>query len=225
MKIVILLYKGYTALDVVGPYEVLSRLPNIEVKFAAKEKGMIESEYASMKMMATHSLEEIENADILMIPGSTTAFFDVIKDVDILQHIQRIHATTNWTISVCTGAIILGAAGLLKKKAATTHWAVLNMLSNFGAYPVTERYIHQGKIITAAGVSAGIDMALYLTGLIEGEAYANMVQMVTEYYPKPPVNIADITAVPKEVEAAARAFFKKEMMKINVMQPESNYIH
>jgi len=219
MKIIILLYKGYTALDVVGPYEVLSRLPNAVIKFAAKENGIIESEYSSMKMIATHSLEEVENADILMIPGSTTAFFDVIKDADTLHHIQRIHATTNWTISVCTGAIILGAAGLLKKKAATTHWAVLNMLSNFGAHPVTERYVQQGKIITAAGVSAGIDMALYLTELIEGEAYANMVQLVTKYFPKPPINIPDIASVPKAVEAEARAFLKKEMMKMNAMLP------
>ncbi len=219
MKIIILLYKGFTALDVVGPYEVLSRLPNAVVKFAAKEKGIIESEYASMKMIATHSLEEIESADILMIPGSTSAFLQVMKDAATLHHIQRIHATTNWTISVCTGAIILGAAGLLKKKAATTHWAVLDMLSNFEAYPVTERYIQQGKIITAAGVSAGIDMALHLAGLIEGEAYANMVQLVTEYYPKPSVNIPGVIAVPKEVKAAALAFFKKEMAKMNAVLP------
>lgn len=215
MEIVILLYKGFTALDVIGPYEVLSRLPNAVVKFAAMEKGIVESEYPSMKMIATHSLEEIETADILMIPGSTTAFLQAIKDADILQHIQRIDKTTDWTISVCTGAIILAAAGLLKGKAATTHWAALDMLSKFGAQPASERYIQQGKIITAAGVSAGIDMALHLTKLIEDESYAKMVQMVIEYYPKPPLDIPDLAAVPKDVENSARSFFKREMMKLN----------
>ena len=222
MKIVILLYKGFTALDVVGPYEVLTRLPDAAVKFAAKEKGVIESEYESMKMIATHSLEEIETADILMIPGSTTSFLKVIKDTEILQHIQRIDKTAEWTISVCTGAIILAAAGLLKDKEATSHWAALEMLSNFGAKPVARRYIQQGKIITAAGVSAGIDMALYLTQLIEDENYARMVQMVTEYYPAPPVNIPITETEAKEVQDAARAFFKKEMMKMNTVAPVMN---
>ena len=222
MKIVILLYKGFTALDVVGPYEVLTRLPDAAVKFAAKEKGVIESEYESMKMIATHSLEEIETADILMIPGSTTGFLKVIKDTEILQHIQRIDKITEWTISVCTGSIILAAAGLLKDKEATSHWAALEMLSNFGAKPVARRYIQQGKIITAAGVSAGIDMALYLTQLIEDENYARMVQMVTEYYPAPPVNIPITETEAKEVQDAARAFFKKEMMKMNTVAPVMN---
>lgn len=215
MEIVILLYKGFTSLDVVGPYEVLSRLPNAVIKFAAKEKGAIDSEYASMKMMATHTLAEIERADLLLVPGSTTAFLRVAKDDETISHIQRIDATTKRTASVCTGAIILAAAGLLKGKAATTHWAVSDMLSNFAANPVAERYVHDGKMITAAGVSAGIDMALYLTKIIEGEAYARMVQLVIEYYPAPPTKISDLSAVPKEVEKAAREFFKAERMKMN----------
>ncbi|TKK71999.1 DJ-1/PfpI family protein [Ilyomonas limi] len=222
MDIVILLYKGFTALDVVGPYEVLSRLPNAVVKFVAKQKGIIESEYSSMKMVATHTLEEIENADILMIPGSTTAFLNVVKDAETLHHVQRIDATTQWTISVCSGAVLLAAAGLLKGKAATTHWGLLDMLSKFGANPVAERYIQHGKIITAAGVSAGIDMALYLTKAVAGEAYAKMVQLIIEYYPEPPINISDFSAVPKEVEEAARAFFKKEMMKMNIAAAAMN---
>jgi len=215
MNIVILLYKGFTALDVIGPYEVLTRLPNAEVKFAAKESGIIESEYAAMKMVATHTLAEIEQADILMIPGSTTAFLQVAKDAETLEHIRRIDSTTQWTISVCSGAVILAAAGLLKGRKATSHWGVLNMLEKFGAIPISERYIQQGKIITAAGVSAGIDMALYLTKEIEGEAYAKMVQLVVEYYPQPPLNIPDLSAVPKEIEEAARTFFKEEMQKMN----------
>ncbi|HZW69422.1 MAG TPA: DJ-1/PfpI family protein, partial [Hanamia sp.] len=153
---------------------------------------------------------------------STTGFLQAIKDAEILEHIQRIDKTTEWTISVCTGAIILAAAGLLKDKEATSHWAALEMLSSFGAKPVTRRYIQQGKIITAAGVSAGIDMALYLAQLIEGEKYARMVQLVTEYYPASPVNISATETEAKEVQDAARAFFKKEMMKMNAVAPVMN---
>lgn len=215
MEIVILLYKGFTALDVIGPYEVLSRLPDAVVKFAAKEKGIVQSEYASMKMMATHSLSEIDHADILLVPGSTTAFLDVMKDGEVIYHLQRIDAMTQWTTSVCTGGTILAAAGLLKGKEATTHWAALPLLSQFGATPVSERFVQEGKIITAAGVSAGIDMALYLTKEIAGDSYAKMVQLMIEYYPKPPIDIPDLSAVPKDVENAARAFFKEEMKRMN----------
>ena len=111
MEIVILLYKGFTPLDVVGPYEVLSRLPGANVKFAAKEKGIIESENSSLKMLATHALKEITSADILMIPGSTTAFLHARLDSELLQQIIRIDHTTSWTVAVCTGSILLAAAG------------------------------------------------------------------------------------------------------------------
>lgn len=215
MEIVFLLYHGFTALDAIGPYDVLSRLPNAEVKFAAKEKGLVQSEYASLKMMATHSLAEIEMADILLVPGSTTAFLEVMKDDEIIFHIQRLDATTQWTTSVCTGGVLLAAAGLLKDKEATTHWAALPLLSRFGATPVSERFIQQGKIITAAGVSAGIDMALHLAKEMEGDSYAKMIQLLIEYYPEPPVDIPNLSTVPKEVEAAARAFFREEMKKMN----------
>jgi transcriptional regulator GlxA family with amidase domain len=215
MKIVILLYKGFTALDAIGPYEVLSRLPDTEVKFAAKEKGLVQSENASMKMMATHSLAEIDHTDILLVPGSTTAFLDVVKDGEIISHIQQIDAMTQWTTSVCTGGIILAAAGLLKGKKATTHWAALQLLSQFGATPVSERFVQQGKMITAAGVSAGIDMALHLVKKIAGDSYAKMVQLLIEYYPEPPVEVFNLSRAPKEVENAARAFFREEMKKVN----------
>jgi transcriptional regulator GlxA family with amidase domain len=211
MEIVILLYPGFTALDVTGPYEVLVRLPNAVVKFAAKEKGIIDSEYPGMKMFASHTLAEIEKADILLIPGSTSAFFKMMKDSEVIRHIQRLDATTKWTTSVCSGAMIMAAAGLLKGKSATTHWALLDRLSTFGANPVAERYVHDGKFITAAGVSAGIDMALYLTATTQGEGYAKMVQLVIEYYPQPPLNVPAITAVPDEVKSAASAYLKEEI--------------
>lgn len=215
MEIVILLYKGFTALDVIGPYEVLCRLPGAVIKFAAKQKGIVESEYRSMKVIATHSLAEIETADILLIPGSTTAFLKVMEDGETIYHVQRINNTTQWTVSVCSGALILTAAGLLKDKSATTHWALLNKLETFGALPVSARYVQAGKIITAAGVSAGIDMALYLTSIVAGEEYAKMLQLVTEYYPEPPISTPDLSTIPKTIEASAMIFLKAETMKMS----------
>jgi len=220
MKIVILLYKGFTAMDVIGAYEILCRLPEAEVRFAAKHKGIIESEYASMKMVATHSLDEIQAADILLVPGSTFAFMQVAQDKEVLQHILRIDQTTKWTTSVCTGAIILGAAGLLNKKQATTHWTMLNRLSEFGALAKSERFVQDGKLITAAGVSAGIDMALFLTALIAGEDYAKKVQLVTEYYPKPPLNVTDRTGVPEQIEENAKEFLKTEILKMSSFETD-----
>jgi transcriptional regulator GlxA family with amidase domain len=215
MQIIILLYKGFTAMDVTGAYEILCRLPNANVTFAAKEKGIIDSEYASMKMVATCSLAEIQDADILLVPGSTFAFTQVAQDKDVLYHLRRLDQKTHWTTSVCTGAVILGAAGLLKGKQATTHWALLDSLSQFGAFPKSERYVRDGKLVSAAGVSAGIDMALYLSSLVVDEDYAKMLQLVTEYYPEPPLNIPDMIAVPKQTEADARDFLKSEIRKMS----------
>jgi transcriptional regulator GlxA family with amidase domain len=215
MEIVILLYKGFAAMDVVGAYEILCRLPDARITFTANKKGVIESEYPSLKMVATHRLEEITNADMLLVPGSTFAFLQVAQDKDVLRHIRRIDEGTEWTISICSGAIILGAAGLLQGKWATTHWALLDKLAQFGAYPKSERYVQAGKLITAAGATAGIDMALFLTTLIAGEDYARMVQLIIEYYPELPVNIPDLAMVPKNIESSARAFLKKEILKMS----------
>jgi transcriptional regulator GlxA family with amidase domain len=214
MKIVIFLYRGFTAMDVVGAYEILCRLPEAQVIFAGKQAGLIDSEYPSMKMFASHRIDEIESADILLVPGSTFAFTKVAQDREVRQHLQRIYETTQWTVSVCTGAIILGAAGILKGKEATTHWALLDKLHEFGATPKAERYIQQGKIVTAAGVSAGIDMALFLTALIAGREYAEMLQLVTEYYPKPPVDAIELSDISDETKSNAAVFLRKEIAKM-----------
>jgi transcriptional regulator GlxA family with amidase domain len=216
MKIVILLYKGFTAMDVIGAYEILCRLPKAEIQFAAKQKGIIESEYPAMKMMAGYNLDEIKEADILLVPGSTYAFMEVAKNTEILGHIQRIDQTTRWTTSVCTGAIILGAAKLLVGKKATTHWAVMDTLPGLGAQPISERYVQDGKILTAAGVSAGMDMALFLTTLLEGDNYAKVVQLVTEYYPEPSTGIQHLNFVPAHIREKTREFLKTEISKMSV---------
>ena len=215
MKIVILLYKGFTALDVVGAYEILCRLSGAEVTFVVKEKGNVVSEYASMQMVANSSLSDIKEADILLVPGSTFAFTQVAQDKELLQQIRRIDAGTKWTVSVCTGAVILGAAGLLADKKVTTHWAAMDSLKEFGARQSSERYVRDGKLVTAAGVSAGMDMALYLAGIIAGEEYARMLQLVTEYFPEPPFHTEQIPNVAMQVEEDARSFLKSEMLKMS----------
>ena len=211
MEIVIFLYKGFTALDAIGPYEVVSRLPNAKVKFAAKQKGIIESEYPSLKLVAEYALSEIKQTDILLVPGSTQAFLGVSKDKEVLNEIRRIDATTQWTTSVCSGSVILAATGLLNGVPATSHWGALKRLEELGAQPVKERYVRHGKFVTGAGVSAGIDMALYLTTLLEGESYAQMVQLVVEYYPNPPLATKELGAVPTTVVENAKQFLQKEM--------------
>lgn len=216
MKIVILLYKGFTAMDVIGAYEILCRLPKAQIQFAAKEKGIIESEYPAMKMLADYNLDQIQEADILLVPGSTYAFMEVAKDTEILGHIRRVDQTTKWTISVCTGAIILGAAKLLVGKKATTHWAVMDRLPALGAQPISERFVQDGKILTSAGVSAGMDMALFLTTLLERDNCAKMIQLVTEYYPEPPTGIHNLTSVPTDIREKTREFLKTEISKMNV---------
>jgi transcriptional regulator GlxA family with amidase domain len=151
---------------------------------------------------AGQSIAEVNSADILVVPGGDVS--GPIQNPDVLQWIRRIHATTKWTTSVCTGALILGAAGLLKGMRATTHWNTLEGLKDFGAQPVTERFVRNGKIITSAGVSAGIDMALGLVGLLRGEETAKMVQLVIEYGPHPPFDSGSTRKTSAETIEQAR---------------------
>ena len=192
MNIVIYIYNGLTALDAIGPYEVLSRLPNANVKFVAKEKGVIVSDTHFLKLVAEYDITEIDKADILLIPGSVVGFLREAKDANLLSWINKIDKTTTWTTSVCSGSIILAAAGLLKNKKATSHWGVIHLLKEYGSIPTSERYIQEGKIITAQGVSAGIDMSLYLVSQIIGNRKAKAYQLFIEYDPKPPFNSGNI---------------------------------
>jgi putative intracellular protease/amidase len=205
MDIVIYIYNGLTALDAIGPYEILSRLPNANVKFVAKEKGVIVSDTHFLKLVAEYDITEIDQADILLIPGSVVGFIRESKDTDLLSWINKIDKTTTWTTSVCSGSIILAAAGLLKDKKATSHWGAIHLLKNYGSIPTAQRYIQEGKIITAQGVSAGIDMSLCLASQIVGEEKAKAYQLFIEYDPKPPFNSGNIN----EAETATIELAKK----------------
>lgn len=186
MQIIFLFYDGMTALDVVGPHEILSRLPNVSVKRVGKSTGQIKTD-SGLIMNADYSISEVLTADVLFIPGAGNATTLKIYP-EILDWIRLLHSKTTWTTSVCTGSLILGAAGILTGMQATTHWAALDRLCKWGAQSIQKRIVESGKIITAAGVSAGIDMALILAAKLSGEAVAKSLQLGIEYDPEPPFN-------------------------------------
>lgn len=213
MDIVIYIYNGLTALDVVGPYEVLSRLPNANVKFVAKEKGVIVTDTHFLKLVAEYDISEIDNADILVIPGSVVGFIREAKDKALLSWIAKINLTSTWTTSVCSGSIILAATGLLKDKKATSHWGVIHLLKEYGSIPTSERYVQEDKIITAQGVSAGIDMSLYLASQIVGVEKAKAYQLFIEYDPKPPFDSGNVNQADLETIELAKKILGKEAKK------------
>ncbi|HUA33398.1 MAG TPA: DJ-1/PfpI family protein [Candidatus Binataceae bacterium] len=185
MDIAILIFDGITALDAVGPYDVLSNLPDTNVSFVGETKGIKRTSQGSLGLNADFSIGDIARTDILLVPGGFGEE-QVRAKPAMLEWVRSIHANTRWTTSVCTGALILGAAGILKGLNATTHWSAREQLRSFGATPVKERVVEQGKIITGAGVSAGIDLALCLARRLAGDEAAQAIQVGIEYDPQPP---------------------------------------
>ncbi|MDQ1457646.1 MAG: hypothetical protein QOH28_3266 [Actinomycetota bacterium] len=206
MDIVCLVFDGITALDIVGPYEVLQRLPGADVKFVAGSAGEIRTDNKFLALVADYSLDEIKGADVLVVPGGF-ATRALEGDDDLLAWIRAIDATTTWTTSVCTGSMLLAAARLLEGKEATTHWASLERLREYGAIPTGHRVVEQGKIMTAAGVSAGIDMALTLAARIAGDEFAQAVQLGIEYDPQPPFDAGSVAKAPARVVELLRAMY------------------
>ncbi len=192
-----MIFDNVNALDVVGPCEVLSKIPNTTIKYAAKEPGPKNTD-AQIKLIADYSLEQIQKTDVLLVPGGA-GLRAIDDDPQILDWIRQIHKTTTWTASVCTGAMLLAIAGILKGLKATTHWVRLPCLEDFGAKPQKERVVIDGKVITSAGVSAGIDMALTLTSHIAGETTAKAIQLAIEYDPAPPFDAGSPDKVPEEI--------------------------
>ena len=185
MDIVILIYDRFTALDAVGPYEVLRNLPGATVTFVAKEVGPVRTDSRALAIVADKAIRDVPSADVVVVPGGPGQS-DFMDDDEILSWLRAVDATTQWTTSVCTGSLLLAAAGLLDGKKATSHWLALEQLTAFGAEPTLERVVEQGKTITAAGVSAGIDMGLRLAAHIAGDDVAQMIQLGIEYDPQPP---------------------------------------
>lgn len=210
MKIAILLYPRFTALDAIGPYEMLVHAPGVEVMLVAKEKALLTGEKDIFQLMPSHEFSEVESADILLVPGGP-GDVEAALDGPTISWIQRIHETTKYTTSVCSGAIILAKAGILNGLSATTHWAASDALNALGSDYKAERWVQEGKVITAAGVSAGIDMALYLLGETMGETVAKSLQLGIEYDPNPPFDHGSVAKADPAIHSALAAMFHESM--------------
>jgi len=210
-QIAILLYPGVTALDAVGPSEVLSRMPDTELRFVGKETGPVVTEGSPVLLGVTHTLAETPAPDLLLVPGGGATPAQMVDD-EVLDWLRKAHETTAWTASVCTGSLILGAAGILKGLPATTHWYKLGVLKIMGAKPQPDqRIVRSGKIVTAAGVSAGIDLALWLVSEMVGRAWAEAIQLTIEYDPRPPFDSGHMSKASKETQKLAKEIMDQRM--------------
>jgi putative intracellular protease/amidase len=210
MQIAYLLYDRFTALDITGPHDVLNSVPGNEAVFVAEEPGPIRNESDTLSLVADASIDEVKSPDILVVPGGfgTRALLD---HEPILSWLRDVHESSTWTTSVCTGSLLLAAAGILDGAPATTHWLARDLLKELGAIPVSERVVEHGKIVTAAGVSSGIDMALSLVQRINGDEVAQAVQLGIEYDPEPPLDAGSPEKAPAPiVEAVTAAFAAQE---------------
>lgn len=202
----LVLYPRFTALDIVGPFQTLADVPGLDVFFVAAEKGPVVDHTGRFTMEATHSFDEVDALDVLVVPGGL-ADRGIDRSNAVVQFIERIHPTTTWTTSVCTGSIYLAHAGILDGLTATTHWASYDRLEALGAIPTEQRVITQGKIITAAGVSSGIDMGLVLVDALQGEEMARLIQLAIEYDPQPPFDAGAPSKVGPEFRQFVEAIF------------------
>ncbi|MFL5904577.1 MAG: DJ-1/PfpI family protein [Solirubrobacteraceae bacterium] len=198
MQIAIPLYDRFTALDAVGPYDVLGRLPGADLAFVAVEPGPVRTEQRTLALTADKALSEVPRPDIVMVPGGFGTR-DLLDDEAMLGWLREAHEHSKWTTSVCTGSLLLAAAGILDGVEAATHWLARDELAALGAIPVPERVVQRGKIVTAAGVSSGIDMALHLVALEAGEMAAQAIQLGIEYDPQPPFDAGSPEKAPAEV--------------------------
>jgi transcriptional regulator GlxA family with amidase domain len=215
MQIAIVLYPGLTALDALGPFEILRFIPESEVCFVSHSPGPVTTDSGVLVLEATHGFEAVPVPDIILVPGSSTDTLTAIADSRLIDWLKKVHQTTRLTLSVCSGALILGAAGILTGHPATTHWMVQEMLPEFGAEPrPDQRIVKAGKIYTAAGVSAGIDLGLQVMAEICGRERAEIIQLLIEYDPRPPFDAGHITKASGTVIAAARAEMERLMKQV-----------
>ena len=219
MQIAIVLYPGFTALDFIGPYEVLRWLPDADVRLLWHETGPVAADSGVLIIGATHTFGETPSPDVILVPGGMTTM-EHARDEELLGWVRRGHETATWTASVCSGSVILAAAGLLEGKRATSHWMALSALKAMGVKAVgDERIVHEGDIVTCAGVSAGIDLGLWLAGRIAGESKAKVIQLSMEYDPQPPFDSGHMSKASAATKAAAAALMTKDMVSRGQLKP------
>ncbi|MEV8314223.1 DJ-1/PfpI family protein [Streptomyces sp. NPDC059900] len=204
MQIAVVLFDRFTSLDAVGPYETLSRMPGVETVFVAERPGPVRNDSGSLALVADRALADVPSPDVLVVPGGPGQS-DQMANETLLDWLRSADATSTWTTSVCTGSLLLAAAGLIEGRRATSHWLALGELERFGARPTGERVVFDGKYVTAAGVSSGIDMGLALIGRIAGEERARAVQLLTEYDPQPPFDAGSPQKAPAHLVEQFRA--------------------
>jgi putative intracellular protease/amidase len=205
MDIAILIYPRFTALDAIGPYEVLSRLPDAKVTFVAEHASPQRTDTTQLAVLADATIGEIPNPDIVLVPGGPGQAA-LMEDGPVHEWLRTAHETSTWTTSVCTGSLILAAAGLLDGKRATSNWQAIEQLRSLGADAIEERVVFDGKLATAAGVTAGLDMALQLAARIGGDQLAQAIQLGLEYDPEPPFDAGSPHKAPAEIVEAVRAY-------------------
>ncbi|HUN37719.1 MAG TPA: DJ-1/PfpI family protein [Trebonia sp.] len=204
MQVVIAVFDRLTILDAIGPYQVLTRIPGAEIVLAGQRRGPVTDNVGAAQLSAGASFDEVPRPDLIVVPGGPGQA-DHMTGGPLREWLIAADATSTWTTSVCTGALILAGAGLLAGRAATTHWLAKDELARLGAKPSDERYVFDGKYVTAAGVSAGIDMALALVARIAGDEAAQDAQLSIEYDPHPPFNAGSPATAPADLVAAQRA--------------------
>jgi putative intracellular protease/amidase len=207
-RIGLVLYPQFTALDIVGPFQTLVDVPGLDVFFVAESVGPVMDHTGRLTLNATYTFSEIEALDVVVVPGG---FADRVLDENsaVVQFVKRIHPTTQWTTSVCTGSIFLAYAGILNGLAATTHWGSYDRLTALGAVATSQRVVQVGKVITAAGVSSGIDMGLVLVQQLAGEETAKAIQLAIEYDPQPPFDSGSPAKATPELVALVSEIFSQ----------------
>ena len=206
----LVLYPQFTALDIIGPFQTLVDVPGLDVFFIASEKGHVVDHSGKCFLDATRSYNEVNELDVLVVPGGF-ADRNIDDSNEVVRFIKKIHPTTTWTTSVCTGSIFLAHAGILNGIVATTHWASYDRLRDLGAIPTEQRVVKEGKIITAAGVSSGIDMGLELVAAIYGDEMAKIIQLAIEYDPQPPFDAGSPSKVSPEFKSFVLDIFNNPM--------------
>ncbi|MCX5529995.1 DJ-1/PfpI family protein [Streptomyces sp. NBC_00006] len=203
MQIAIALYERFTALDAIGPYQTLGGIPDVDVVFVAERTGPVRDDTGRLALVADKTFDEVGSPDVVVVPGGPQQS-DQTENGPLLEWLRSVDATSTWTTSVCTGSLALAAAGLLKGREATSHWLALEELNRLGSRSTGRRVVFDGKYVTAAGVSSGIDMGLALAGRIAGDETAQAIQLMTEYDPQPPYDAGSPDKAPAHIVARFR---------------------
>ena len=210
MQVAIALFPRNTALDSIGPYEVLQRVPSIDVVFVGHTRGEVRTDNGMLGLTVDAAFDEVTEPDVLLVPGGVGTR-DLVDDEAMLDWVRGVHRRTLFTTSVCTGSLVLAAAGLLDGLTATTHWAAQDLLGSLGAVYTPQRVVEHlpQRIITAAGVSSGIDMALRLVELLIDRQAAEACQLMIEYDPRPPFDSGDLAKASEATRLLALEYFSR----------------